>query len=61
MTRVQHLREQAIRAERLAKTILDAVTVTRLVEASHAYRQEADRLEQYEASDQATTNGCLTS
>ena len=55
MTRVQYLREQAIRAERLAKTILDTVTVTRLVEASHAYRQEADRLEQHEASDQATT------
>jgi hypothetical protein len=55
MTRVQYLREQAIRAERLAKTIMDAVTFTRLVEASHAYRQEADRLEQHEASDQATT------
>jgi hypothetical protein len=55
MTRVQHLREQAIRAERLARTITDAVTVTRLVEASHAYRQEADRLEQRETSDQAKT------
>jgi hypothetical protein len=55
MTRAQHLREQAIRAERLARTIMDAVTVTRLVEASHAYRQEADRLEQYEVSDQAIT------
>jgi len=55
MTRAQHLREQAIRAERLARTIVDAVTVTRLVEASHAYRQEADRLEQYEVSDQAIT------
>jgi hypothetical protein len=53
MTRVQYLREQAIRAERLAKTILD--TVTRLVEASQEYRQEADRLEQREANDQATT------
>jgi hypothetical protein len=55
MTSVQYLREQAIRAERLAKTILDTVTVTRLVEASHDYRQEADRLEQREANDQATT------
>ncbi|MES2031715.1 MAG: hypothetical protein V4477_21240 [Pseudomonadota bacterium] len=44
-----------MRAERLARTILDAVTVSRLIEASHEYRQEADRLEQRESSDQATT------
>ena len=55
MNRVQYLRDQAMRAERLARTILDAVTVSRLIEASHEYRQEADRLEQCESSDQATT------
>jgi len=55
MNRVQYLRDQAMRAERLARTILDAVTVSRLIEASHEYRQEADRLEQRESSDRATT------
>jgi hypothetical protein len=54
MTRVQYLREQAIRAERLAQTILDTVTVTRLVQASQDYRQEADRLEQDEAGTLTT-------
>ena len=46
MTQIEHLREQAQRAERLARYVLDAVTVARLLEASEDYRQEADRLEQ---------------
>jgi hypothetical protein len=46
MTQIEHLREQAQRAERLARSVLDAVTVARLLDASEDYRQEADRLEQ---------------
>jgi hypothetical protein len=46
MTEIEHLREQAQRAERLARNVLDAVTVTRLLEASAEYRSEANRLEQ---------------
>lgn len=46
MTEIEHLREQAQRAERLARNVLDAVTVTRLLEASADYRNEANRLEQ---------------
>lgn len=46
MTQIEHLREQAQRAERLARNVLDAVTVARLLQASEDYRQQADRLEQ---------------
>lgn len=46
MTQIEHLREQAQRAERLARNVLDAMTVARLLEASKDYRREADRLEQ---------------
>ena len=46
MTPIEHLREQARRAERLARNVLDAVTVARLLEASEDYRRQADRLEQ---------------
>ena len=46
MTQIEHLREQAQRAERLARNVLDAVTVARLLEASEDYRRQADRLEQ---------------
>jgi len=46
MTRIEYLREQALRAERLAHNVLDAVTATRLLEASKDYRRQADRLEQ---------------
>lgn len=46
MTQIEHLREQAQRAERLARCMLDATTVARLLEASEDYRQQADRLEQ---------------
>lgn len=45
MTQIEHLREQAQRAERLARNVLDAVTVARLLEASEDYRQQADYLE----------------
>lgn len=45
MSQVQYLREQATRAERLARGVMDAVTVERLVEASKEYRRLADRLE----------------
>ncbi|QUS39075.1 hypothetical protein RPMA_09685 [Tardiphaga alba] len=46
MTQIEHLREQAQRAERLARNVLDVVTVSRLLEASEDYRRQADRLEQ---------------
>ncbi len=46
MTQIEHLRAQAQRAERLARNVLDAVTVARLLEASEDYRRQADRLEQ---------------
>ena len=46
MTQIEHLRELAQRAERLARNVLDAVTVARLLEASEDYRRQADRLEQ---------------
>jgi hypothetical protein len=46
MTQIEHLREQAERAERLARNVLDAITVARLLEASQEYRKQADRLEQ---------------
>lgn len=46
MTQIEHLREQAQRAERLARNVLDAVTVARLLEASEEYRRQADHLEQ---------------
>jgi hypothetical protein len=45
MSKVQYFREQAARAERLARNTLDAVTVERLVEASRDYRSLADLLE----------------
>lgn len=46
MTQIEHLREQAQRAERLARNVLDAITVARLLQASQDYRHEADLLEQ---------------
>lgn len=46
MTRIEYLREQAQRAERLARNVLDAVTVARLLEASEDCRRQADSLEQ---------------
>lgn len=45
MSQIQYLREQAARAERLARGVMDAVTVERLVEASREYRRLADCLE----------------
>jgi hypothetical protein len=45
MSQIRYLREQAARAERLARSAMDSVTIDRLVEASREYRQRADRLE----------------
>jgi hypothetical protein len=45
MSRVQYLREQAARAERLASPALDAVTVERLLAMSREYRTLAEQLE----------------
>ena len=45
MNKVQYLREQAARAERLASPALDAVTVERLLAMSREYRSLAEQLE----------------
>jgi hypothetical protein len=45
VTQVEHLREQSRRAQRLARDVLDALTIQRLTEASEHYRHEADQLE----------------
>jgi hypothetical protein len=46
MTQIEHLRAQAQRAERLARHVVDAITIDRLLEASAEYRRQADGLEQ---------------
>ena len=45
MTRVQYLRDQAARAERLARGALDQLTIDRLTAFSIEYRQLAYQLE----------------
>jgi hypothetical protein len=45
MTRVQYLRDQAARAERLARGALDHLTIERLTTLSIEYRAMADMLE----------------
>lgn len=45
MTRVQYLRDQAARADRLSRGALDALTIERLTGLSAEYRQMADQLE----------------
>jgi hypothetical protein len=44
MSRVEHLREQAARADRLARAALDNLTTTRLRQAAKDYLREADQL-----------------
>ena len=44
MTKVQYLRDQAARAERLARGALDNLTIERLTAFSIEYRQMADLL-----------------
>jgi hypothetical protein len=46
MTQIEHLREQAQRAEWLVRNLLNALTVARLPEASEYYRSQIDNLEQ---------------
>lgn len=43
MTELQYLQEQAARAERLARSILDAVTVERLLAFAAECRENAKR------------------
>lgn len=45
MTQIEHLREQAVRAERLARSVLDILTVSRLLEASQEYQRLANEME----------------
>ena len=45
MTRVQYLRDQAARADRLARGALDHLTIERLTAFSIEYRQLANQLE----------------
>jgi hypothetical protein len=44
MNRVQYLREQAARADRLARGAFDNLTTERLRQAARDYLSEADRL-----------------
>ena len=46
MSEIEHLRAASRRAERLAKSILDTLTVERLREAARFYSNQADELEQ---------------
>jgi hypothetical protein len=41
-----HLREQAERAERLARSILDEEASKRLIEASKEFRRQAEQLDE---------------
>ncbi len=45
-TQSDHFREQAARAERLARSILDEETSKRLVEASKEFRRQAEQLDE---------------
>jgi hypothetical protein len=49
MTKLQHLQEQAARAERLARSILDTVTVERLQAFAAECRAKAATLEEPKA------------
>ncbi len=46
MSEVQHLREQAERAERWARAITDARLVERLLDLAREYARRADELQQ---------------
>jgi hypothetical protein len=50
MTRTKHLQEQAARAERLARSILDTVTVERLQAFAAECRAQAQTLDEPEAA-----------
>jgi hypothetical protein len=50
MTRTKHLQEQAARAERLARSILDTVTVERLQAFAAECRAQAKTLDEPEAA-----------
>lgn len=45
MDEVEHLRSASLRAERLAKDVLDSPTIKRLKDAARFYRHQADQLE----------------
>ena len=44
MSKIQYLREQAARAERLAQAGFDHVTTERLKQAAREYRMQAEQL-----------------
>jgi len=46
MSEVEQLRSASRRADRLARDVLDSLTVERLKEAARFYRHRADQLEQ---------------
>jgi hypothetical protein len=45
MSEIEHLRAAARRAERLARNVLDTLTIERLKEATRFYSNQADELE----------------
>lgn len=46
MSEIEHLRAASRRADRLARNMLDALTIERLKEAARFYSHQADQLEQ---------------
>jgi hypothetical protein len=44
MSKVQHLRDQAAKAERLARSVMDTLTAERLLAVSREYRLRAEEL-----------------
>lgn len=55
MSKVQHLRDQAAKAERFARQALDSLTIERLRAMAQDYQQQADQLASYFASNAETT------
>lgn len=45
MTKIEHLRHQADKADRLARDVADPLTAERLTSLSREYRQNAEALE----------------
>ncbi len=47
MSRIQYLRQQAAKADRLARAAMDSLTVERLQAMSKEYQSQADQLAAY--------------
>jgi hypothetical protein len=47
MSKIEYLRAQAARADRLARAVMDSLTIDRLQAMSRDYQQQADQLAGY--------------